>query len=601
MHASHEGRSGAGLLPTQPLFAVGQRFGAFVVEAVAGEGGMGAVYKARDTKLGRLVALKVIRPDVDQGPAAETIARFLREAKVGAALSHPGIAVVYEAGSIGDSPFLAMEWIDGATLAKVKGERTLPVARALEILEAVAEALAYAHGQGVIHRDVKPSNVMVDKNGRVRLVDFGIAKPTKLLGVPGTQMLPTHARAVLGTPAYMAPEQMLSPAVDHRADQFSWGVMAYEVLGNAHPIETVPDDGPAFPVARPKPLAWVRPDLSEAVAAIVHRAMSFEASGRFSTMDELLVALRAARLAATGAAPLALGGMAYGGIAATAPSPSSAPRDRASAPTAGGTWNTTYGQAPSFATAHTPSLEPGYASAPPGMLPSAPPGMFPSAHPSAHPGALPGARPSAPHPRSARHPPRSRPTPTPPAPEKKVPVLALVVLVGGLAVFVGGGAALAFFLAGRGQSPLPVAAGSSPIPSLPGIGGPKSAFIEDFDECKFGATPADVAKAKASLEQRLAGCFDGSVSRDLMFKAEVSIAPDGRVVKVIEQNVCKEDRPSFYLCTERGKTPKRGFPSVPDPVFACLDRTLLATRLPKVTNADADGHVCNADLDIHVK
>lgn len=593
MHASHEGRSGAGLLPTQPLFAVGQRFGAFVVEAVAGEGGMGAVYKARDTKLGRLVALKVIRPDADQGPAADTIARFLREAKVGAALSHPGIAVVYEAGSIGDSPFLAMEWIEGATLAKVIDERTLPVARALEILEAVAEALAYAHGQGVIHRDVKPSNVMVDKNGRVRLVDFGIAKPTKLLGVPGTQMLPTHARAVLGTPAYMAPEQMLSPSVDDRADQFSWGVMAYEVLGNAHPIETVPDDGPAFPVARPKPLAWVRPDLSEAVAAIVHRAMSFEASGRFSTMAELLVALRAARLAATGAAPLALAGMAYGAVAATAPSPSSAPRDRASAPTAGGTWNTTYGQGPTFAHAHTPSLEPSYASAPPGMLSSA--------HHAAMAGAMPSARPSAPHP-SAHHPARSRPTPAPPPPEKKVPVLALVVLFAGLAVFVGGGAALAFFLAGRGQSPLPVAAGgSSPIPSLPGIGGPKSAFIEDFDECKFGVTAADVAKAKASLEQRLAGCFDGSVSRDLMFKAEVSIAPDGRVVKVIEQNVCKEDRPSFYLCTERGKATKRGFPSVPDPVFACLDRTLLATRLPKVTNADADGHVCNADLDIHVK
>jgi hypothetical protein len=165
-------------------------------------------------------------------------------------------------------------------------------------------------------------------------------------------------------------------------------------------------------------------------------------------------------------------------------------------------------------------------------------------------------------------------------------------------IFLGGGAVAAFLLVGNGPAG---STGSSPIPALPGIGGPKTAFIEDFDECKFAASAADVAKAKASLEQRLAACFDGSVSKEQMFKAEVDIAADGRIVKIIEQNVCKEDRPSWYLCTERGKVPKKGFPSVPDSVFACLDRTLLATRLPKVTNADADGKVCNADLDIHVR
>lgn len=584
MHASHVGPSGPALRPTQPLYAVGQRFGSFVIEAVAGEGGMGAVYKARDTKLGRLVALKVIRPDADDGPAADTIARFLREARVGASLSHPGIAVVYEAGSIGDNPFLAMEWIEGTNLAKLTDERTLPTSRIFEILEAVAEALAYAHTQGVIHRDVKPSNVMVDKTGRIRLVDFGIAKPTKLLGVPGTQMLPTHARAVLGTPAYMAPEQMLSPTVDHRADQFSWGVMAYEVIGNSHPIETVPDDGPAFPVARPKPLAWLRPDCSEAVAAIVHRAMSFEAGARFSTMEELLSAFRAARLAATtttpgGAPPGAYATFPPAGV--TAPSHSSAVsvHDRSSAPTAGSTWNT-HGTSNSAATTpthlnHSASYNPSYPS-----------------HPS-HPGAQPSYGPT----------PALGPGPSHAPQGKKFPFVAVMLLGFGLLVFLGGGGLLLFFLSGHSPSslPVPAAGGSSPIPSLPGLGGPKTAFIEDFDECKFGVSAGDVAKAKAALEQRLASCFDGSVSKDLMFKAEVAIAPDGRILKIIEQNVCKEDRPSFYLCTERGKNPKRGFPSVPDSVFACLDRTLLATRLPKVTNADADGNVCNADLDIHVK
>lgn len=588
MHASHMGRSGPALRPTQPLMAVGQRFGSFVIEAVAGEGGMGAVYKARDSKLGRLVALKIIRPDADEGPAADTIARFLREARVGASLSHPGIAVVYEAGSIGDNPFLAMEWIEGSTLAKLVSERTLPLARIFEILEAVADALAYAHTQGVIHRDVKPSNVMVDKTGRIRLVDFGIAKPTKLLGVPGTQMLPTHARAVLGTPAYMAPEQMLSPTVDHRADQFSWGVMAYEVLGNAHPIETVPEDGPAFPVARPKPLAWLRPDCSEAIAAIVHRAMSFEAGARFSTMEELLGAFRAARLAATSTTPGGAQGAltSYPPAGITAPSHSSAvsaARDRSYSPTVGGTWNT-HGSSSS--------------SNGPGASPTMPP--HPSHSTSYHPSY--GPHPAHPGHPSYGPPPALGPAPSHPAQEKKFPFVAVMLLAFGLVVFLGGGGLLLFFLSGHSSSiAVPAAGGSSPLPSLPGLGGPKTAFIEDFDECKFAVSAADVAKAKAALEQRLASCFDGSVNKELMFKAEVDIAPDGRIVKIIEQNVCKEDRPSFYLCTERGKNPKRGFPSVPDGVFACLDRTLLATRLPKVTNPDADGHVCNADLDIHVK
>ncbi|HSO37470.1 MAG TPA: serine/threonine-protein kinase, partial [Labilithrix sp.] len=239
----------------------GQRFGAYLIDACVGEGGMGAVYRATDTKLGRTVALKVIRADAAGGASAEAIARFLRESRVGAALTHPNIVVVFEASAIGDCPYLAMEWVDGASLAAMMDRPgALSAAHRLDILETMADALAHAHAQGIIHRDVKPTNVMIDGRGRARLVDFGIAKQTTGLGA-GTQMLPTHARALLGTPAYMAPEQMLSPAVDARADQFSWGVMAYELLGGVHPNATVPPDGPPFPVAKPPPLMWQRPDV----------------------------------------------------------------------------------------------------------------------------------------------------------------------------------------------------------------------------------------------------------------------------------------------------------------------------------------------------
>ncbi|MBX3188331.1 MAG: protein kinase [Labilithrix sp.] len=533
--------------------APGQRFGAYVIEARAGEGGMGTVYRARDTSLGRLVALKVIRTGGEDGPAADVVARFLREARVGASLSHPNIVVVYEASAIGECPYLAMEWIDGTSLAHHMVKGTLPSTQRIDVLETVADALSHAHGRGVIHRDVKPTNVMIDAaGGRARLVDFGIAKPTTITASPATMMLPTHARQVLGTPAYMAPEQMLSPSVDARADQYSWGVMAYEVLAGRHPADTVPPGGSAFPVAKPQPLGWVKPEVPDAIAAVVHRAMSYEPGARFTGMAELLFALRAARRGA-------------------GPDASYPPGAFGSAPTVSHTQGTIGSTSTIGAIGVPPTLD--TRSSHPSAVPQAAVFATTPMHPSLGPGPMAIAPPS-----------------------RGVPVIALVAILAFL--FLGGGIAVAAVVltqtSGAGGSP-----GASPI-SVPISLGPKKAFIESgMSDLKFAAG-GDPNKAKADLEAKLTPCYASpTVTKEKSFRATVHVANDGKVTKIEELNVCQEQHPSFYLCTERAdlKKPKRGFPVVADDVFACMEKALLSTRFPKLV---PDGEPTQ-DADLHIE
>ena len=446
---------------------------------------------------------------------------------MGAALAHPNIVVVFEASAIGDCPYLAMEWIEGSSLAdRMAHADSLPAAQRIDILESMADALAYAHAQGVIHRDVKPTNVMIDSRGRARLVDFGIAKRTNGLGV-GTQMLPTHARALLGTPAYMAPEQMLSPAVDARADQFSWGVMAYELLGGIHPNATVPPDGPPFPVAKPTPLTWQRPDVPEALAAVVHRAVSYEPGARFSSMDETIHAFRAARGAASWTPP------PYAGP----PAPRS--------------------DIPTVAQANL-------------TLPPAPLAAYPQT------------------PAPARLPP----------PAKRAPWLAIGLVVASL-VLVVGGIGVALVLTGH----TPIAAAGVPLAGGPtGGGGKRTAFLEPLDTLKFAGPPADVAKAKLAAETKITACFDAHVEKDQMFSGRIFVAADGRITKVIDLQICREQHPSYYLCTERvnAASPKKGFPTVPEAVFACVDRALVASRLPRVTvDKGEDAATQDIHIDVH--
>lgn len=194
-----------------------------------GHGGMGAVYQARQPNLDRIVALKLIRPREDNPMFAE---RFVREAKAMAKLTHPNIVTIFESGEAGGSLYLIMEYIDGVTLREAIRAKAVQPADAMRIVGQLCDALEYAHSQGVVHRDIKPENILLDRAGKVKVVDFGLAKLAD-----DNAMSLTHTRQAMGTPHYMAPEQWEKPTeVDHRADIYALGVVIYELLTGELPL-----------------------------------------------------------------------------------------------------------------------------------------------------------------------------------------------------------------------------------------------------------------------------------------------------------------------------------------------------------------------------
>jgi len=202
------------------------------VMAILGKGGMGVVYQARQPQLDRFVALKLLPDQAGRDPAFAE--RFSREAKALARLNHPNIVGVYDFGQAGGHFFLMMEFVDGMTLRQLEQTKKLSPEEALAIAPRICEALQYAHDEGVVHRDIKPGNILVDKKGRVKIADFGLAK---LLGQESPDFSLTGEHAVMGTPHYMAPEQMTSSrTVDHRADIYSLGVVVYEMLTGELPV-----------------------------------------------------------------------------------------------------------------------------------------------------------------------------------------------------------------------------------------------------------------------------------------------------------------------------------------------------------------------------
>jgi predicted Ser/Thr protein kinase len=197
-----------------------------------GHGGMGAVYKARQPGLDRLVALKILPPRPGQDPGFAD--RFTREARALAKLSHPNIVAVYDFGQAGGLHYFLMEYVDGPNLRQVEQSGRLSPREALKIIPQLCEALQFAHDEGIVHRDIKPENVLLDKKGRVKIADFGLAK---LLGQEAQAYRLTGTKDVMGTPHYMAPEQFEHPqAVDHRADSYSLGVVFYEMLTGELPL-----------------------------------------------------------------------------------------------------------------------------------------------------------------------------------------------------------------------------------------------------------------------------------------------------------------------------------------------------------------------------
>jgi serine/threonine-protein kinase len=259
---------------------------------------MGDVYRAHDTRLRRDVALKVITAGAEPN-AEETVASALREARLSAAISHPHVAAIYDVERIGDTSFIVMEHVVGQPLRRLIDDASLPLERRLRWLREIAEALACAHELGVVHRDVKPENVMISDEGDVKMVDFGIARRPRGAELTGGGEHPTPSadNAVVGTPAYMPPEQIHGLKPDGRADQFAWGVLAYELLTGALPWRRT--GGPyatlmAVQVDEPAPFPPER-EVPVAVGEVVLRAMAKSPVQRFPSMNAALLALAAAR------------------------------------------------------------------------------------------------------------------------------------------------------------------------------------------------------------------------------------------------------------------------------------------------------------------
>jgi type II secretory pathway pseudopilin PulG len=216
--------------PPLPVEEVAKLFPQLEILECLGRGGMGAVYKARQPRLDRIVALKILSPEKQGEP--KFAERFEREARALAKLHHPNIVAVYDFGEVQGNFYLLMEFVDGLTLRQLLQARKLSPAEALGIVPKICEALQYAHEQGIVHRDIKPENILLDKSGQVKIADFGIAK---ILGDGGRANL--TAEQVIGTPHYMSPEQIEKPqTVDHRADIYSLGVVFYEMLTGELPL-----------------------------------------------------------------------------------------------------------------------------------------------------------------------------------------------------------------------------------------------------------------------------------------------------------------------------------------------------------------------------
>jgi len=267
-----EGRSGDGDDGQEPppIEDVQRAFPQLEVLELVGRGGMGLVYRARQPRLDRLVALKVLAPELARD--ATFAERFLREARALARLNHPNIVAVYDFGESGGSYYLVMEFVDGVVLRDVIADRSLSAAQALAIVPQVCEGLQYAHEQGIVHRDIKPENILLDRAGRAKIADFGLAK---LVGRDGDGWTLTRATQVMGTPHYMAPEQMrASREVDHRADIYSLGVVLYEMLT---------DDLPVGRFALPSEKVRVDVKLDE----VVLKALEKEPEQRYQHASEL--------------------------------------------------------------------------------------------------------------------------------------------------------------------------------------------------------------------------------------------------------------------------------------------------------------------------
>jgi len=280
--------------------AAEERIGRYRVVAEIGRGAMGIVYRGEDEALGRSVAIKTILASMDSIEQAGYLARFKQEAKVLGGLSHPSIITVFDFGDERGVAYLAMEFLQGKEVRDLISERKLDLAAAVDIAAQVADGLAFAHGRGVVHRDIKPGNVMVVEGNRAKIMDFGIARVR-------SSDLKTQTGLMLGSPRYMSPEQVLGRPVDHRSDIFSLGLVLYEMIAGVHPFSGNDVHQIMYQVCNGQaaPPSSANPAVTRALDMIVARALEKDVAARYQDAAAMAVDLRAClpELAGAGPAP----------------------------------------------------------------------------------------------------------------------------------------------------------------------------------------------------------------------------------------------------------------------------------------------------------
>jgi predicted Ser/Thr protein kinase len=277
---------------------IGQSIKHYEIEEELGKGGMGVVYRARDTRLGRAVAIKLLPPEFTKDP--ERKGRFLLEARAASAVNHPAIAQIYDVDEDTGGVFIAMELIPGKTVKALVQARELDLLGALEVGLQVAGGLQKAHEAGIVHRDVKPENVMVTPDGHAKILDFGLAKLMEpASGSPDEvshmeTLARTQAGMVLGTLRYMSPEQARGQAIDHRSDIFSFGVLLYEMVTGQLPFSgnTPVDTLHAIAFEETRPITQLRANLPPSLQRVISRCLRKRAPDRYPDFKELSAELK---------------------------------------------------------------------------------------------------------------------------------------------------------------------------------------------------------------------------------------------------------------------------------------------------------------------
>jgi len=265
--------------------------GRYEVLGELGQGAMGVVYKAKDPLIDRVVAIKTINLSLAMDEKEEYEGRFYQEAKAAGRLNHPNIVTIYDVGKSGDVAYIAMELLEGRELRDIMNEGALlPIDQVLNIVAQVAQGLAYAHEYGIVHRDVKPSNIMVIRDGHVKITDFGIARMA-------SSSVRTQTGMVLGSPKYMSPEQVMGKSIDQRSDIFSLGVMLYEMLTGQAPFDGENVNAIMYQTlnAVPPPPNMTNPAIPEMVNFIVAKALAKKVEDRYQNAKDFAADLRTCR------------------------------------------------------------------------------------------------------------------------------------------------------------------------------------------------------------------------------------------------------------------------------------------------------------------